>query len=50
MTHKGALIRIGSVVMMSGLLLTACSSSSQGGLAGQQHQLDVDRWCARRPP
>jgi ribose transport system substrate-binding protein len=28
MTHKGALIRIGAVLMLSGLLLTACSSSN----------------------
>jgi ribose transport system substrate-binding protein len=29
MTHKGALIRIGAVLMMSGLLLTACGSSNK---------------------
>jgi len=34
MTHKGALIRIGAVLMMSGLLLTACSSSNSGSPSG----------------
>jgi len=31
MIHKGALVRIGSVVMLSGLVLTACSSSPKAG-------------------
>ena len=34
MIHKGALIRIGSVVMMSGLLLTACSSTPKAATGG----------------
>jgi ribose transport system substrate-binding protein len=33
MTHKGALIRIGAVLMMSGLLLAACGSSKPSGTA-----------------
>ena len=31
MTHKGSLIRIGAVLMLSGLLLAACSSSTPKG-------------------
>ncbi len=33
MIHKGALIRIGAVLMLSGLLLAACSSSNSPGSA-----------------
>jgi ribose transport system substrate-binding protein len=31
MTHKGAVIRIGAVLMMSGLVLAACSSTPKSG-------------------
>jgi ribose transport system substrate-binding protein len=34
MTHKGSLIRIGAVLMMSGLVLAACSSSSPSASSG----------------
>ena len=37
MTHKGSLIRIGAVLMLSGLLVAACSSSTPKGAPSGGH-------------